>query len=222
MKPPRLDARLQQIADCVPHCARAADIGADHGKLSAWLLWNGRCQRMIVSDVSEVSRAKARALFHRLGLTDRVSISAADGLYALTEPVDAVMISGMGGGSIAGILSQEVDLHGAELILGPHTEFPRLRETLARRGYRIVHEYVVRAEGRFYLVWHARPGEMRLSAKERAIGVNLRATRTASPADYLRWRLEVAGSWQGAEAEAIRGWIKEMIADETGDNPGGL
>ncbi len=222
MRLPQLDARLRRIADCVPDCELAADIGCDHGKLTAWLLWHGTCQRMIASDLSEVSRAKARALFNRLGLRDRVTISAADGLHALTEPMDAVIISGMGGGTMADMLAQEVDLQGATLILSPQTELPRLREAVAKRHYRICHEYVVKADGRFYLVWQAMPGEMRLSGRERALGVSLSATDTASPTDYLRWQLKVASSWQGEEAEQYRQWIKEMIADEKGDDSGSL
>lgn len=222
MKPPLLDARLKQIANCVPPCEVAADIGADHGKLTAWLLWHGRCQRMIASDLSEVSRAKARALFNRLGLMDRVTISGADGLLALSQPVQAVVISGMGGGTIADMLAQDVDLQGAELILSPQTELPRLREALSQRGYRINHEHVVKADGRFYLVWHAKPGEMRLNEKEKALGFNLRATQTAAPVEYLRWQLEVAAPWQGEEAKRHRLWIKEMIADETGEGSGGI
>jgi hypothetical protein len=93
---------------------------------------------------------------------------------------------------------------------------------VAKRHYRICHEYVVKADGRFYLVWQAMPGEMRLSGRERALGVSLSATDTASPTDYLRWQLKVASSWQGEEAEQYRQWIKEMIADEKGDDSGSL
>lgn len=208
---PRLDARLQQIADCVPTCQIAADIGTDHGKLTAWLLHNRRCQEMIASDISEISRAKARALFSRLGLLERVSIRSEDGLYALIKPVQAVIISGMGGGSIAQMLEQDVDLHGAELIMSAHTELPRLRETLKMRGYRICHEYVVRSGGRLYLVCHAKPGDMQLSHRERTLGVNLTATNTATPLEYLRWQMDVASTWQGEEANQFRIWIKETI-----------
>ena len=222
MNPPRLDARLQQIADCVPECMLAADIGADHGKLTAWLLLNKRCQHMIASDISSVSRAKARALFHQLGLLSRVTISGADGLMAITEPVQAVVISGMGGGSIAQMLTQDVDLHHAEIIVSAHTELPRLREALMNRGYNIEREYVVRSAGRLYLVCHAKPGKMRLGARERALGVNLTATRTAKPEDYLRWQLSVAGSWQDRDAGQYRQWIREMLNDEESDRANSL
>ncbi|MDD4081700.1 MAG: tRNA (adenine(22)-N(1))-methyltransferase TrmK [Eubacteriales bacterium] len=222
MKPPRLDARLRVVADCVPHCALAADIGADHGKLTAWLLYHKRCERMIASDISAASRAKARALFHCLGLSERVTISDAEGLHALAQPAQAVIISGLGGGTIADMLAQDVDLNGAALILSPHTELPRLRDALSRRSYRLTKELVVKAEGRFYQVWQAVPGEMRLTEKERALGINLGATFSAVPADYLRWQLKVTRNWHGAEAVTLRGWIKERIADEEGDHSGSL
>ncbi len=57
----------------------AADIGADHGKLTAWLLLSGRCQRMIASDISPAAREKARVLFERRGISDWVLIRGMTG-----------------------------------------------------------------------------------------------------------------------------------------------
>ena len=37
----RLSPRLQMVADFVPPCTCAADIGTDHGYLPVWLLQNG-------------------------------------------------------------------------------------------------------------------------------------------------------------------------------------
>lgn len=39
---PKLDERLQAAADLVRPCDTAADIGCDHGKLSAYLACTGR------------------------------------------------------------------------------------------------------------------------------------------------------------------------------------
>ena len=219
---PRLGTRLQHIADCVPPCELAADIGADHGKLTAWLLLSGRCQRMIASDISSAAREKARVLFERRGISDRVLIRGDDGLRAIKEPVQWIIISGMGGGKVSDMLMQDVDLYGASLLISAQTELPRLRETLASKAYRIVREDVVKANGRFYLICHASPGRMTLTDREKALGVNLTATRTARPADYLRWQLSVTDSWQREEADRIRGWIKEMIEDEEAEGTGGL
>ena len=91
---PRLDTRLNCIAEEVPACNLAADIGADHGKLSCWLLASGRVQRMIVSDISKVSRDKARDLFIRHEVMDRVTLLGADGLHAIAGSRPDVVIIG--------------------------------------------------------------------------------------------------------------------------------
>jgi len=135
---PALDRRLSRIAEQVPVCDLAADIGADHGKLSCHLLHTGRVKRMIVSDISQHSRDKARDLFIRHRLMDRVSLSAADGLHALDgQKADAVIIAGMGGALIARILQQDVDVQGALLLLGALVLYP-IVATVTAEGWRQV------------------------------------------------------------------------------------
>ncbi|NLW21555.1 MAG: SAM-dependent methyltransferase [Clostridiales bacterium] len=216
-----LDARLASIAREVPACSLAADIGADHGKLACWLMLSGRVERMIVSDLSPVSRDKARDLFVRHGLMDRVSLSAADGLLALREPAGAIIIAGMGGGLVARILRQPVDLGGSRLILSAHTELPLVRDALQDRGYAIVHEKLVRAAARYYRVITAQEGRQRLAPRERLLGVRLRAEMGASLAEYYRWQLRVAASWRGERGHTYRSYLQEALHEATAlDRPG--
>ena len=42
-----LDERLGMLADMVPVCSAAADVGTDHGFLGAWLLENKKCGKML-------------------------------------------------------------------------------------------------------------------------------------------------------------------------------
>ena len=214
-----LDPRLRCIADQVPICGLAADIGADHGRLSCYLLESGRCERMIVSDISAVSREKARALFSARGLEDRVTLSARDGLSALEGKPEAVIISGMGGGLIADILQLDVDLQGAKLIFSAQTELPLLRDAVTKRGYYILHEHVVRAKGRFYLVLSAFPGTGSMTEGERLTGVCLRDAQPMAVRDYLLWQLTVASTWRGEAGERYREFLKEALNHGTGDRP---
>lgn len=211
---PQLDERLSCIADQVPSCSLAADIGADHGKLSLWLLVSGRCKRMIVSDISPVSRDKARALFISHQVMDRVIISGENGLNALSGKPETVIISGLGGGVISAILSQDVPFHGARLILSAHTQLPALRDNIIKIGYRILSEHVVHAKERYYLVITAIPGMQRLSETERLLGSSLTGTVSSSVKEYLSWQLSVVNVWQGAAGERYRKEIQEMIGDE--------
>lgn len=209
---PRLDARLACVASQVPPCALAADIGADHGKLSCWLLASGRAERMIVSDISKPSRDKARDLLLEHELLDRARISGEDGLMALegSRP-DCVIIAGMGGGLVAGILSQDVPLTAGRLVLSAQTELPLVRTALMNRGYRILFETLVKSGGRYYRVLTAEPGEQLLTERELELGINLQAAPGTSLKDYLDWQMKVAGEWQGEKGERYRAFLKEEL-----------
>ncbi len=219
---PELDERLSCIADQVPACSLAADIGADHGKLSLWLLATGRCEKMIVSDISPVSRGKARDLFIRHHVLDRVILSGENGLHALSGKPEAVIITGMGGGVISEILSQDVFLHGAKLVLSAHTQLPLMRDAVIGREYCILSEHVVQSRGRYYLVISAVPGTQRLTETERLLGCSLTGTVSATVREYLAWQMSVAVDWRGKNGERQRRLIQERMQDEESKRSGGV
>ena len=161
MRYPQLDDRLQAAADLFPVCAYGADIGADHGRLSCHLLHSGKCARMIVSDISAESLAKAQALLALHELADRADFCVADGLNALRgrPNVQCAVMCGMGGRLISQILHGGCGLlQGAALVLSSHTDIPLVRQTLMQIGYAITAERIVRAKGRFYVLMRAEPG----------------------------------------------------------------
>lgn len=221
---PALDLRLTRIAEQVPACDLAADIGADHGKLSCHLLHSGRVQRMIVSDISPHSRDKARDLFMRHQLMYRVILSGADGLHALQgHQVGAVIIAGMGGGLIARILQQDVELKGAVLLLGAQTELHLVRAALLEREYRIQEELLTQENGRFYRIIKGIPGRQALTPLQLALGFNVQDTPEAAFRDYMRWQLQVTASWQGNRGDMIRQQLKEALhAEENRDGAADL
>ena len=57
---PHLDARLAAAAAYVRPGHIAADIGCDHGKLSAWLAGSGCCPLVFACDLREGPLQKAR------------------------------------------------------------------------------------------------------------------------------------------------------------------
>ena len=212
---PRLDERLGTIAEEVPNCKLAADIGADHGKLACWLLASERADRMVVSDISQQSRDKARDLFIEYDVLNRADIRGENGLYAIQgQKADVVIIAGMGGGLVWDILNQPVDLNGARLILSAHTELPLVRDALMNRDYRIVKELLVKAANRYYRVVVAEPGKQELSIVQRELGFNLRGTPTARVEDYLLWQMRISESWQGERGEVYRKMLREALNEQ--------
>ena len=190
---PRLDERLQAALDLYPTCRLGADIGSDHGRLPLHLVSSGRCERMVVSDVSGPALSKAQILFDRHGFSERAVFYEANGLDALTPAsVQAVSITGMGGDTISAILTAAPQrLQGASLILSPHTELAKLRETLPVIGYRMEKESIARAGGRFYVVLLAVPGAATYTQKELHLGPCLLKEHPPLLLDYLHWRLKV-------------------------------
>jgi len=157
-----LDGRLSAAYELVQPCKLCADIGADHGKLSAALLGDGRAEHMLVTDISEKALAKARKLLAYARLSDRATFAVADGLDALDalrgKQADVVCIVGMGGDTIAGVLRRgENRLCGAALVLGAQTELPVLRQALCDIGYRLREERVAEAASRPYILMRATP-----------------------------------------------------------------
>ncbi|MEG2356132.1 MAG: class I SAM-dependent methyltransferase [Clostridia bacterium] len=175
---PMLGARLQTALSMAEPCAVCADIGADHGRLSAALLLQGKAQHVLAADVSEKALSKARRLLQRLVPKECVTFAVADGLEALNQlpsgHADVIFILGMGGETAAGILTRgQSRLQGAKLVLGAQTDLDVLRQTLCAIRYRITHEEVAREGGRFYVLMKCEPAQANeacCTEKERLLG----------------------------------------------------
>ncbi len=207
---PHLDDRLQRAAALFPACAYGADIGADHGRLSCYLLAKGICQRMCVADLSAASLEKARNLLRLHGLEDRADIKAGDGLSVLRQPAQAVAILGMGGHTLSGILTNGKDkLQSAALILSAHTDLALLRRTVMEIGYRIEEEHIAFAAGRYYVVLRAAPGSTEYTERQLFLGPRLMETNVDHYPEYIHARLAAALIKRGGNARREQDWLKE-------------
>ena len=212
-----LDPRLSMIARLVGSCPCCADIGCDHGRLGAFLLQTGQCRRMLLTDISEPSLKKARALMHGLDLTDRVRFSVGDGALALDETPQVAVIAGMGGTTIARILREGRErLAGARLVLQPNVAAPQLREALSRLGYAITDERVALDGRRCYVVIQAEPGKSDYSLKQLTVGPVLLERLPEALTPYAAFRLRVArkalAGASASEDQAQQALLKQEIA----------
>lgn len=188
-----LDPRLSMIASLVGQCQCCADIGCDHGRLGASLLQTGQCERMVLTDISGPSLQKARRLIGDLGLTGRVDFAVGDGALALECPVDAAVIAGMGGATIAQIIREGRErLASARLILQPNVAAPLLRRALCECGYAICDERVAQDGRRSYVVIAAEPGKAQYDDRQLIVGPVLLERLPEELMPYARFRLRVA------------------------------
>ena len=203
-----LDERLSLAAALYEPCGLGADIGTDHALLPCHLLKENVCRRMILADVSPKALQHARDQAVRQHLTDRAEIVCADGLDALTAPCGCVSVMGMGGETIAGILTRGKDrLHDAVLVLSAHTDLHLVRQAITEIGYHIVREELCRAAGRFYVVWRAEKGVQPMTAEQIRFGSMLMQHSTPLLREYLAWRIRVL-------EDKVRGMRSALKPDE--------
>lgn len=156
-RPPALDARLAAAAAFVRPGHTAADIGCDHGKLSAYLAATGRCPRVLACDVREGPLQKARRTC--APWADKIELRLGDGLRALAPgEAEDIVIAGMGAETIIQILVAALWVFDARynLVLVPATKHGLLRRWLAQQGFALAGETLCCAAGRWYAVMDAR------------------------------------------------------------------
>jgi tRNA (adenine22-N1)-methyltransferase len=206
----RLSKRIYAIADAVNKGETAADIETDHGYVPMLLIKNAVSPRVIMSDISEGSLAKAVETFRLCGLdADPEDFRTGDGLDTI-EPgeVDTVIIAGLGGHTIADILTADIhkSMSFKRLILQPRKHSGNLRYALYTNGWDISDE-ILAPEGKFVCeIICAVPGE----------GIQPGLLREAPyPEEDIRWKYPEAIVKADRELAAKRiAWKTGSITEE--------
>jgi len=162
-----LSPRLRTIADLVRPGARLADIGTDHARLPVWLIRQGVISRAIATDLRPGPLERARQTAARCALEGQIDFRLGDGLQTLSGPeeADTLVVAGMGGETIAAILSGAPWLaspaaHTCRLLLQPMSGADALRRWLGRNGFAIRREVLCQEERTLYVILWVERGEM--------------------------------------------------------------
>lgn len=212
---PQLDARLSAAFAYVRPGHAAADIGCDHGKLSAALAGSGRCPLVLACDLRPDPLNKARRRCAPYG--ERVQCRLGSGL-SVVQPgeVDDIVIAGMGAETIMEILEAAPWVFDPRynLVLVPATKHSVLRRWLARRGFALVGETLCQAAGRWYVVMNARYA----GTEHEPEGLECLCGKTEGQPGFgaycaqqnIKLKKYRLGLTPGAEADAVDGLIQEL------------
>lgn len=154
----RLDRRLKAVASLVRPNKSAADIGTDHGLIPCWLYRQGT-REIYACDILEKPLAAAKATMELYGIPEKnekssegIALILCNGLDKV-PPVDDVIIAGMGGETIADIISRCNFLNeNVHFVLQPMTRDWVLRKALYQLGLYIDQEKTASAGGKVYTV----------------------------------------------------------------------
>ncbi len=155
-----LTSRLRLAMDYCAGARRVIDVGCDHAYLCLALVQAG-VEHAYASDLREGPLRAAREHIASRGMADRIDTVLCDGLSAFSsDSADTVVICGMGGETIADILSAAPwTADGAHrLVLQPMTCADRLRRWLGENGYTVTREGLAQEGRRLYTVLSAQGG----------------------------------------------------------------
>lgn len=167
----KLSQRLLTIASFVKEGALVADIGADHGLLSIYLVENKH-----VKKVFAVENKVGPFLILEKNTKDypEITCSLSDGISQIPSEIDTLVIAGMGGILISDILikNKEKLQNIGNIIIDAHRDLELVRKTLNDLGYEFEKEVLVK-EHVFYNVMSTHRGEKKLSSKELEFGYQI-------------------------------------------------
>lgn len=171
-----LTPRLRMVADMLPDGIRLADVGTDHAYLPAALMLEGKIPFAIAADLREGPLSRARETVHEYELDGKIDFRLCNGLSGIQpDEIDAVSIAGMGGETIAMILSaapwtRELN---TTLVLQPMSSMDELRRWLGKNGYCILEEHLAREGDTIYTAMLVQSGDMpAMTAAEICAGRN--------------------------------------------------
>jgi tRNA (adenine22-N1)-methyltransferase len=149
----KLNARLEMIAERIPHCRILVDIGTDHAYIPIYAVMNGGCSKSLAADLREGPLGMACANIKRYGLEKLIETRLGNGLEPIMlDECDVVVIAGMGGSLIRDILSSSVGKaqKAQLLLLQPNNAADVLRKWLCENGFEIDQETLVIDAGKLY------------------------------------------------------------------------
>lgn len=166
-----LSNRLEAIVKLVDDYKTIADIGCDHGYVTAELILSNKCEKVIATDISRNSLYKAIRFCDSLNINNYVSFREGDGFKVIykNDKVKQAIIAGMGGMEIINILENKT-LRLKNFILQPMRDVVKLREYLIRNKYKILYDFIVYDEGIFYNILKVTKGRTKLRPLELYFG----------------------------------------------------
>ena len=204
----KLTERLEVIASFVDKGKTVADIGTDHGYLSAYLIEENISQRVIATDVNEKPLQKAinHIIEHELG--EDIETRLGNGLEPIAQgEVDICIIAGMGGHLIANIMedSKAVSKTIDTFILQPMTGEEELREYLYKNNYTIINEKLAKEGKRYYHILKVIHGSDKLNDD-----INLEIG-----SKLIENKDELLGELLEKKIETINGIMNKLVMQES-------
>ena len=165
----KLSKRLEKITHYIDDNSNIVDIGCDHALLDIYLIQAKKNITIIASDINENALKSAKSNIKKYKLENKIRTVQSNGLEKIdTNPLDTIIISGMGSHTIAGILYNAINKlkNINKLIIQSNNDLDFLRKKITKLGYYIEDETLVEDKEIIYTIIIFKKGHKIYSRKE--------------------------------------------------------
>ena len=168
----KINNRLKNVANFVLKDSNVIDVGCDHALLCIYLASNYPNMRLIASDVREGPLKQAKANIEKYGLEDRITLKLGDGIATIDNDTNVIVISGMGGITIADIITKNKEKLDKidQIVVSPNNDFYAVRSEITKLGFIIDREEVIKERDKFYLIISFVKGKKKYKKRELYFG----------------------------------------------------
>lgn len=159
--------RLEAVASFVKKDSIVLDVGTDHAYLPIILSKQGKCKKIIASDISENALSYGKANLKKYNINN-VTIVLSDGLKNITNKYDTLTICGMGTYTIIDILKS--GYLPENIIISSNNDLYTLRCYLNSINYKIVKEIIIFENSKYYDIISYEKGFEKLSYFQKMYG----------------------------------------------------
>lgn len=166
-----LDKRLETIVSLCDKHKVIADIGCDHGLVTAELILQEKAERVVSTEISPECLNKAINLANKINILPFISFRECDGFKLVTkyDKVNQAVIAGMGGKKIIEIMEHKPKKLW-NFVLQPMSEVVELRRYLLAHHYRFIIDKLIYQDGKYYNVIKVGKGKQKMSELELQFG----------------------------------------------------
>lgn len=159
-----LNKRLQTLSAFINENDVVLDVGCDHALLGVYLVLNKKV-KVIGSDINPGPLLKAKENLKKYHLTRKIELRLGDGLECMSDDINTIVISGMGGLSIIKIL-QDIKKYSnvKKLVISPNNDFSLTRIEISKLGFTIEKEIMVLESGKYYLISEYKLGKKKIDS----------------------------------------------------------
>ena len=165
----KLNNRLKKITEFIDDNSFILDVGCDHALLDIYLVKNRKNINCIASDINNNPLIKAKDNIEKYNITG-ITLINSDGISSLTNNINYIVISGMGGRLITNIILKNLNkITSQTIILSPNNDYCYVRKVLNQNGLELINEVLVE-DKYIYEILIFKKGKHKLNKEEISYG----------------------------------------------------